>query len=498
MKGLECHFNTGANEHDGFQSFKFTTLLGSEIKGWHVGSSMQYYEDKGQSHNNTLGTGGFPLDPSYIKDGTKGAFNFTLNIQSPDKKLELASWYKHANQDAYLSGVLPWASSSTHNYIGTQFQNYIKYKPFLNTEVTAGLMTGKLDYPGFPFYNEQKNYDSYIEVTHNKTLSEHNLLVGIKLEREGQYGNDTYYWDDRILSFRDTSAFPLAPNLSRTVLSAFLEDSWTLSDKLNFTIGGRFDNYFNYNNNNISAFNPRVAVSYKPHKSLILKVQYASALRPPTIYELTGTTLLPLYGNSNTKSEKIETVEANLIYKSRKFKIQLTPYLQYYKDQIIYLPIDKVFSDRDTTQATNSGQTNVTGLDAMINYYFDVSSYIFVNAAKFQSINDFTNTKTEYLPDFYINAGINIKVKRFNFNLTEYYRNERKLPASHIINSKYASGYNFNSNLSISYLPNDNIKFYCLVQNLTNKTDNNIPLTSDGFFMPMRARMFHLGIISKF
>lgn len=503
MEGTELMINTGYNK-EGFMSKRATLLFGKKIEGWHLGGSLQFYDDKGQARESALGTGGtngsYLASPQTMRDGTKSAYNLTLNIQSPNKKLEFGSWYKFANQDGYLAGILPWASGYAQNYIGSQFQNYLNWKVNSHFTLTTGYMWHYLAYPGFPFFNTQTNFDSYLELNYVNTLGQqknHSLLAGARIEREGQIGNNTYYWDAKINDFRDTTAYPLAPNQSRNVYSAYLDDNWAITKKLTALAGVRFDHYDNYADTKIDAVNPRLALSYKINNRLTIKALYAAAHRPPTLYELTGQTLLPLYGNPNIKLENIDNYEMNVVYKSGNFKIKLSAFHQIYKDQIIYLPIDKVFTDRDTTQAFNAGLTNVWGVDFSATYYLNKDSYFFANGAKINSTTD-KNTEVHFLPSTFINGGVNVRTGPVNINFTTYYRGSRPLPDSYIIDkAQNAAGAIFNSNLSIGYHFAEGFQLYLLAQNMFD-TQNKFPLSIDGYYYPMRGRVINFGLTARF
>ena len=497
--GTEVFLNTGFK--DGLLNKKTTVVYGKNVSDWHIGGSLQFYDDKGVKRNSLSGTGSsgslIPA-PKYMRDGTKAAYNFTLNVQSPNKKVELGTWYKFANQDGYLSGILPWTSGYTQNYIGKQLQSYLTWKATKHLDVTAGYMWDNMAYPGFPFYNTQTNFDTYLEAIYTNQLGkrkEHAVLAGGKIEREGQTGNVSYYWDDRINDFRDTTAYPLAPNESRNVSSVYVDDNWTLTSRLSILTGLRFDHYHNFADTKISTANPRVGVSYKVTEHLTMKALFAIAHRPPTLYELTGKTLLPLYGNPNLKMEHITNFETNMIYKRNNVKVKVSAFNQIYNNQIIYLPIDKNLSDRDTTQASNAGKTNVWGADLSVNYYVNKDSYIFFNAAKL-STKTAEKTPVHFLPSVYVNGGVNIKVKSVDINFTSYFRGKRPMPASYVINTREASGSIFVSNLSLSYSPSSNIRFYTLTQNLFDRT-NIFPLSIDGYYIPMRGRIINIGVTAK-
>ncbi len=501
MNGTEASLNTIFNEKDGYQGKRYSVTTGQNIGNWHLGVSAQYYDDRGQSFSDVAENSGYKYSPNTLRDGVKGAGNFTLNLRSGDGKFELGSWYKYVNKDAFLSGLVPSQSTNSYNYQGKVLTNYLLYKPIKGLDVTLGssnfFFENYIDYGGVPYGYDNINYDYFLETNYTKQLNVagiHTLLVGIKIETEGQSKTRTYLWDSLGTGFDTyvTPALQTAPNLGRQIVSAYAEDNWKISNKFNAVVGGRLDQYWNFRNTQFTAFNPRIALSYNPSKRLIIKALYASAFRPPAIYEIAGAGIIPpLYGNTNVKPEKVATSELNFIFKTNKMKIQLSTFYQSYRQAIEYVVQDSV-----TSVATNTKGSQILGGDLYISYYLNKNSYFFVNGSKF-----FTNStsnpggKVYYLPELYVNGGLNIRIRNFNFNSTAFYRGKRPLPDYMVINKTYVKD-NFNFNLNLSYTLNK-VKFYCMVQNLLDRKDN-IPLSLDGFYHPLRRRVYNLGVSINF
>ena len=124
-------------------------------------------------------------------------------------------------------------------------------------------------------------------------------------------------------------------------------------------------------------------------------------------------------------------------------------------------------------------------------------NYFFLNGSKFKSENIVTEETTPFLPDLYLNGGINIKTGSFNLNLSGYYRGERSLPNDLTINRERASSSSFISNLAVTRKMADGIDFYILIENVFN-SENFIPLSQDGLFVPLRGRILNLGVNLKF
>lgn len=140
--------------------------------------------------------------------------------------------------------------------------------------------------------------------------------------------------------------------------------------------------------------------------------------------------------------------------------MQLSSFYQSYQQSIEY-----VIQDSVTSVATNTAGSQIYGDDLYIYYYLNKKTYVFANSSKFFTENlSNPGSSVYYLPELYINGGINIRIKNFNINSTTFYRDKRPLPDYMVINKTYAKD-NFNVNLNLSYAFNK-IKISCMVQNL--------------------------------
>ena len=93
-------------------------------------------------------------------------------------------------------------------------------------------------------------------------------------------------------------------NSSRTAF--FIQDEYSIHEKLTLSAGVRFDHFSNFGNN----INPRAGIIYNPWKDTAVKLLYGTAFRKPNQYELNyhdnGETTLP---SDNLKPEKLQTLE---------------------------------------------------------------------------------------------------------------------------------------------------------------------------------------------
>jgi outer membrane receptor for ferrienterochelin and colicins len=498
--------DAGGGFDGALQAKKFSVLFGHELADWHVGGSVQYYQDNGQPHGNPegqgVGTARYRLDPGTLRDGTKGAANVTFSLTSPAKKLTVQSWYKYTNRDAYLSGQLVSPSQDQYFYRGTEWLAHAIYTPSSSLRLVAGAQTSSW----FNFYDVhdvttgafspagggEKNYDVFFEGNYTfkfDALGSHALLAGGKLEREGQYEGSVFTWDPTTGAFlenRDETAI-FAPNSSRTVASVFLEDAWKPSEKLSVAAGVRLDHYHGFGDKKETLLSPRLALRANPARRLVLKALYASASRPPAIYERQGANAVPLRGNESIRSERVDTVEVTAIYRTDTFKLQVTPFLGMFNDKIEYLP------GEGGQIAQNNGRTRSGGVDAEAWLYLDANNYLFANGTWLQSQDEKNDHATYFLPSVYLNAGLNLHRAAWNFNLTGYFRNDRPLPPELMINRRHVHSA-LRSNASLSRHFKRSLKAYLLVENITD-TRTNIPLSVDGLFVPMRGRTLLLGLV---
>lgn len=514
---VEFFVDTNANDEASFKSNlltgrRVTTIFGKPVgKTWHISGHVQGYSDYGQAHRDDNMMGDFAGDQETLRDGTKSALNASLNMKSTDGKWFIQTNYKEIKRDNFMAGAEPSDSNGMWVYGGTHFMGNIKYKPAPEMEVIAGVMRSSfenvVDYDNLPYGGEIHNYDLFLEVNNNFTSDNNSLLVGAKIENEGQHDGTAYVWDDteNRFNYSKDEGLLFAPNISRMVYSVFAEDTMKLGS-MTLLAGARFDRYNGFGNERYNLINPRLAISTAPSPSFTLKALYASASRPPSIYEKMGVNLTPLYGNSGTATgvgnlngidpEKVETFELSATYHAGGFKAQFTPFYQIFTDKIEFADAAAdLNADADLTndlQAQNNGKAKVMGVDLDFWHYFDAKTYAFLNGTYFQSKDEETNDDTYFLPQIYINGGFNWNVKRWSTNLTAYYRGDRPLPDTNPINKKNIKEH-MNANLSVTYRWAGSLHLYGLIENIADE-ENTVPLFKDGYGVTQRGRTYHVGL----
>ncbi len=517
LVGTEVFLNTGFNAEDGLQSKRFTANHGQFVDRWHLGVSLQYANDLGQSH---------PDEDQYVqpgsdaglRDGIEDALNFTVNVKSPDEKLEIGSWYKNVKADALFSSLSISESSDLYQYGTSTFHGYARYAPVDNMEVSAGVSSfrnintfnldefipvGVNQRINVPFRTSLSNYNYYAKLDYLKEFTffgEHVLNVGVKAEREGQHdhGLSQLSSDNVFVDVTDQRKEDFnidLPNDDRTVYSLFGENNWNVKDDLSLLFGFRLDNFQNFKGTSITAFNPRVALAWLPDEHFILKALYSQAVRPPSNYEIEGNNFLPLlYGSENLTFEELSTYEISVKYRHEGFEVMLNPFFEKFDDRIGYVESEL---DHTASVASNNGELEVRGVEMMMKYTWKERNWIYLNASRLSSENQVSGERSPYIPETYINGAVNIGWDRFNVNLAGWYRGEREVEPGMTVNASRATDDYFMTNLALSYAPGEGVEFYILTENLL---DNEvfIPLGRDGLYVPLRRRTVNVGVNFRF
>ena len=510
LEGTNIAATTGLNE-DGLAYRRVTVGFGKKIADWKIAGSVQYFDDlgfeyKGANLTNDSTANGF-------RNGNKGSIGINFNVQSPNEKLEFGSSYRNITKDAFVSNLSYSESSDLYKYQGTTFMNYLKYKPIEGLEISTGysmlsfnnyffleqfIPVGVNQKEATPYGVEIDNNDFYIQSNYLKQFDlagSHTMLGGVRFENEGQTDHAIFALNQS--AFEDQTKFRMSnygvniPNNSRTISTIFAEDNWKFNDKLSALLAIRADVYNNYNDEQTSAINPRLGLVYKLTDRFLLKGLYATAVRPPSLYELQGSKFLPLlYGNSTVSLEKLQTFEFNALYTSEKLYAGLTVYRSSFNDRIAY-----VQSELDTTIsiASNSGQTSILGIEYNLKYRVSENFSFFTNGSYIDSKDEAQGVNTPYIASLYINNGLAYNFKKFDFLATSVFRGVRELEKNILYEKPSLESSQLFLNATIRYNVNEDASIYVQGNNIT---DNKalIPLSDNGFVYPTNGRMIFVGI----
>lgn len=235
------------------------------------------------------------------------------------------------------------------------------------------------------------------------------LIVGFSYDQMRQY-------DVRQLAnFDPTAAVPTYlgsiqevanwnKNATRKTWAAYLQDEWQIHEKVNLTIGARYDHYNEFG----GSFNPRAGIVWSFMENADLKILYGSAFRAPNFVELYNINNPVVTGNPNLKPEKISTYEAGITYR---FAQWLATDLNYFYSAIK----DRIDWNRliaNTTYA-NMGKAKTQGIETAL--YGSINSSITwrLNYAYQDARDEETNNRLPDVPAHRATASVNYAASRY-------------------------------------------------------------------------------------
>lgn len=142
-----------------------------------------------------------------------------------------------------------------------------------------------------------------------------------------------------------------APEKSREVVYAFVQDIWTLTDRIEVTAGARYDRYSDFGD----TFNPRLAVVWQASDTVTAKLMYGQAFRAPSYQELHAVTTVAL-PNAGLDPETSRTWDLSLAYTpSKRWSLGLDFYHLSLSDLIV--------ATGSPRQYQNVGDHSIRGLE---------------------------------------------------------------------------------------------------------------------------------------
>ena len=210
-------------------------------------------------------------------------------------------------------------------------------------------------------YTDNLDSKSYIQYENSKNPDRENTVVGTKgidletwtanTQWNWLLGNHTlafggYYKDESLLD-RATNRNPLVPEfdeLTRWSAAAFLEDTWSLTDRFNLTLGARYDHDELYQGN----ISPRIYGVYNFTDQFTVKGGVSTGYKQPDIrsvtdgfYSVTGGSGSPtttgrgiIKANPDLEPESTVTSELGFYWNNDHVNTSITGYVTQFKDRI--------------------------------------------------------------------------------------------------------------------------------------------------------------------
>ena len=395
--------------------------------------------------------------------------NLTLNTKIDYGKFTFTSQFMKLNDGGLLNDNLRDVTSGTYNlnyktdinprlsisakiYGYNQFntENIEDTKPGIKDSLPifardANFKTYADAYPLGIYYSPSfKEYNYGTELELNYKLSQTNqLLFGIQADKHGVYD---VILETNVGGVRTTPPLPKIISLPVTIpgvgkdnlvvfpygwfvngehkysnIAFYLQDQWTVFNRLNLTIGGRFD----YDSEIGSVINPRIGMVYNIAKNLYFKSLYGRAYRAPSPSEQFQT-FGYAFGNKDLKIETIDAFEFSVSHKTDHISHSLS-YFKNYATNLIFAA--QIASVNPNNVYYNLGKNNSSGFEYEAKFVLVRNLYIFTNASytwskNTQNLNGIDSSfNHQDISPFKLNLGFNYNfLKYLNLNVNGYYR----------------------------------------------------------------------------
>lgn len=327
-----------------------------------------------------------PIDKKYGRQNAGFATDVSF------KGLSLSAFYAIDNQD--ILGIIPYASWEGKNKISRLFMNLgythkisDSWEAYLN--LTHNNSDCRLNSDAQVPFDHQENSDYMAELTIDGELFKGlNLVIGgvIDTRNKNNIGSN--------------DAIPITYN--QTHLSSYIQVDYRPVEMLKLIAGAQL------NKPDVGDMDivPRVGAIINITKNLGFKTLYASAFRSPWPIEqfLSNPNIV---GNPNLIPEKINTLDVQLFYASKKAEGSITFFNSVFTNSVTRGILDSVLT------YINQGELNMNGFE--LEGKVTVSSNIFITGSATIQNNVNEETVAVYIPNFMCKFGTFYKT---DFGLT--------------------------------------------------------------------------------
>jgi len=248
-----------------------------------------------------------------------------------------------------------------------------------------------------------------------------------------------YIWDKLVSPFRLEGNEATAYSFS-----AYVQDEWNITDKLNLTAGLRFGQHKEFG----QTITPKISAMYKLG-NFNIRTTYSNGFKAPTIKELYYhyyATIMSkykaYYGNTSLKAQKSDYYAINFEYHQSRFKASITGYHNNIRNMISLQTTptsyeDKLLMVEETMKYVNLAKGRTYGID----FTFDVELPMNIKAGGGYSYLDAKGQRTDdeeaadYMKYVYING-----TSHHNISFRTSWSNSwRKYKLGISINGRYQS-----------------------------------------------------------
>ncbi len=216
-----------------------------------------------------------------------------------------------------------------------------------------------------------------------------------------------------------SDSYPFQEETTRRMVSAYLQDTWDITDTLNLTLGIRHDRYNDFGN----VTSPRAGLTWAFTQDASLKLLYGEAFRVPDFHEMYLTNQPAVQGNKNLDPETIRTYEAGLTYR---FNKHVSSGINYFYNDIQDLIVLRTSQTaQNVAMYDNFGDAHVQGIETETKVDICKGNYVFANYT-FQNPEDDAGHKLPSVSEHKGNFGVNIHCwKYINTNLSTFVSGKR-------------------------------------------------------------------------
>ena len=149
--------------------------------------------------------------------------------------------------------------------------------------------------------------------------------------------------------------FWIDPEVTRSLLAAYVQEMWRIRDDLAMTVGARYDHYTDFG----SAVSPRAVLVYNPQENLFVKGMAGQAFKPPTFLALHDATVTDRnerrhYGNPALEATTAVTAELQVGYRSADLLlVQASTYYVRTQNEVVF--DQNAYSYENATERSSKG-----------------------------------------------------------------------------------------------------------------------------------------------
>jgi len=277
----------------------------------------------------------------------------------------------------------------------------------------------------------------------------------------------------------------ILPLVEREISSLYLQDSWTLSEALNLTIGGRFDEYSDIG----GAFSKRIGLVYNFSSTATVKVMYGEAFQAPTLGQVYTTPSSSRLGNLDLRPETIDTLDLSWSQTFSHAQFVVTHYRSRTHDQIVSVVVPGSEFGTTRLQAQNTDSDELSGWEFELNANPAENLLLRLGYSHSNQQSDFGVSKDLAF------VVLDLAIGGWNFDINGYYHGHVISRLADADRGRISLDSFWKFNTAVSYQLSEDIRLFGTVENVLNKsyeTYDEFSQLDSG--LPERGRIASFGL----